>query len=332
MRSRPMRLLPLWLGRDGDTLYWKNGADYATATVVDSQAGMFGVGLQLDTALNDIDGCFLLTFERSRRLQRHAERAGDGGRRFEFVGHIRFPMPLSEGVTAAFSLASAVTFPNALSESLTAADSLVAGLVMSAVLSESLTAAFTPTVAAVFASSLAEGITAAFVPTVAATFASALSEGLTAAAAQTVAAIFANALTESVTAADSDGAVATFSNALAESAVAGAVLVDQLISGTTYNEVLSENIVASVSYAFVDAPSPLSGIAADETAEFLTSRPINLEAVAVDNKIAKAQFRATSGAIPFATGPGIDRGGLNWLDDSTASWEPAWSRSPPMGR
>lgn len=56
----------------------------------------------------------------------------------------------------------------------------------------------------------------------------------------------------------------------------------------------------------------LSGISADETAEFLTSRPVNLEAVAVDNKIAKAQFRATSGAIPSGTGPGIDRGGINW--------------------
>jgi hypothetical protein len=253
----PNAALPLWLGRDGDTLYWKNGADYATATVVDSQAGMFGVGLQLDTALNDIDGCFLLTFERvavyNDTLSEPVTATDASSSSAIFVS------PLSEGVTAAFSLSTSIIFPNALSESVAAADSLVAGLVMSAVLSESLTAAFTPTVAAVFASSLAEGITAAFVPTVAATFASALSEDLTATAAQTVAAIFANALTESVTAADSDGVVATFSNALAESAVAGAVLVDQLISGTTYNEMVSVNIVASGSYAFVGEVKAFDG-------------------------------------------------------------------------
>jgi hypothetical protein len=56
----------------------------------------------------------------------------------------------------------------------------------------------------------------------------------------------------------------------------------------------------------------LSGITADETAEFRQSYPVNLEAVAVDNKIAKAQFRMTSGAEPLATGPGIDRGAYFW--------------------
>lgn len=58
--------------------------------------------------------------------------------------------------------------------------------------------------------------------------------------------------------------------------------------------------------------SLISGITADETAEFRVSRPVNLETVAVDNKIATAQFRMTSGAVPFATGPGIDRGGIAW--------------------
>jgi hypothetical protein len=56
----------------------------------------------------------------------------------------------------------------------------------------------------------------------------------------------------------------------------------------------------------------LSGITADETAEFKMSRPVNLEVVPVDNKIAKAQFRMTAGALPFATGPGVDRGGILW--------------------
>jgi hypothetical protein len=56
----------------------------------------------------------------------------------------------------------------------------------------------------------------------------------------------------------------------------------------------------------------ISGIVADGTAEFGTSYPLNLEIVAVDNRISKGQFRATAGAIPFANGPGVDRGGINW--------------------
>jgi hypothetical protein len=57
----------------------------------------------------------------------------------------------------------------------------------------------------------------------------------------------------------------------------------------------------------------LNGLLADNTAEFLQSYPVNLEVVPVDNKIASAQFRATSGTVPFAAGPGVDRGGINWL-------------------
>jgi hypothetical protein len=55
-----------------------------------------------------------------------------------------------------------------------------------------------------------------------------------------------------------------------------------------------------------------SGITTDETGEFRTSYPLNLEIVPTNNKIAEAQFRGTSGAIPFATGPGVDRGGIVW--------------------
>lgn len=58
----------------------------------------------------------------------------------------------------------------------------------------------------------------------------------------------------------------------------------------------------------------ISGIVADSTAEFGISYPVNLEIVAVDNRIAKAQFRAPSGAIPVANGPGIDRGAITWND------------------
>lgn len=56
----------------------------------------------------------------------------------------------------------------------------------------------------------------------------------------------------------------------------------------------------------------VSGIITDGTAEFGSSYPINLEIVPVDNKIAAAQFRATSGATSLSTGPGIDRGGIAW--------------------
>jgi hypothetical protein len=56
----------------------------------------------------------------------------------------------------------------------------------------------------------------------------------------------------------------------------------------------------------------VSGIVADNSAEFLQSYPTNLEVVPTDNKIAAAQFRGTSGALSIATGPGTDRGGINW--------------------
>lgn len=54
----------------------------------------------------------------------------------------------------------------------------------------------------------------------------------------------------------------------------------------------------------------LSGIVADETAEFRTTYPLNLEPMAVPNFIAAGQLRATAGAVGFVSGPGIDRGGV----------------------
>jgi len=56
----------------------------------------------------------------------------------------------------------------------------------------------------------------------------------------------------------------------------------------------------------------LSGVVSDGLAEFRTSYPLNLEPVAVPNKIAAGQLRATAGVIPVATGPGIDRGGSDF--------------------
>lgn len=60
-------------------------------------------------------------------------------------------------------------------------------------------------------------------------------------------------------------------------------------------------------------PIPLlSGIIADEQAEFKTSYPLNLEPIAVDNKLARGQLRATAGAVGVSEGPGVDRGGIVW--------------------
>lgn len=56
----------------------------------------------------------------------------------------------------------------------------------------------------------------------------------------------------------------------------------------------------------------LGGMVANNQAEFVESVPLNLEPVAVDNKIASGQFRAPAGLIPHWTGPGDDRGGINW--------------------
>lgn len=56
----------------------------------------------------------------------------------------------------------------------------------------------------------------------------------------------------------------------------------------------------------------LGGMVANSQAEFVESVPLNLEPVAVDNKIASGQFRAPAGLIPHWTGPGDDRGGINW--------------------
>lgn len=60
----------------------------------------------------------------------------------------------------------------------------------------------------------------------------------------------------------------------------------------------------------------LGGYVAGPRAEFVASPPINLEPVvfAVNNGIAEGQFRAMAGCVPYATGPGVDRGGVLWND------------------
>jgi hypothetical protein len=55
----------------------------------------------------------------------------------------------------------------------------------------------------------------------------------------------------------------------------------------------------------------LSGVSA-KGAEWVQRPPLNLEPVPVDSGISKGQFVGAAGAVPYATGPGIDRGGIYW--------------------
>lgn len=54
----------------------------------------------------------------------------------------------------------------------------------------------------------------------------------------------------------------------------------------------------------------LSGIIANERAEFAVSYPVNLEPVVVDSGISKGQLRSAIGAVTWAQGVGPDRGGI----------------------
>ncbi len=47
---------------------------------------------------------------------------------------------------------------------------------------------------------------------------------------------------------------------------------------------------------------------------FAASYPINLEPRALDSGVSKGQLVSTRGALSKGTGPGIDRGGINWND------------------
>lgn len=56
----------------------------------------------------------------------------------------------------------------------------------------------------------------------------------------------------------------------------------------------------------------LGGMVANNQAEFVESVPLNLEPIAIDNKISTGQFRAPIGMVSYASGPGEDRGAINW--------------------
>lgn len=56
----------------------------------------------------------------------------------------------------------------------------------------------------------------------------------------------------------------------------------------------------------------LSGMATDEAGDFRTALSRNMIPVPKDNAISKGYFRPADGIAEFGTGPGPDRGGINW--------------------
>lgn len=56
----------------------------------------------------------------------------------------------------------------------------------------------------------------------------------------------------------------------------------------------------------------LSGIYTDESPDFRSSYPHNLIPVPVEQGISKGYLRPADGIVSFGSGPGTDRGGINW--------------------
>lgn len=58
----------------------------------------------------------------------------------------------------------------------------------------------------------------------------------------------------------------------------------------------------------------LNGIYTSETGDFRVSYPLNLVPVPLTNGISSGYLRPSDGIVSYGTGPGIDRGGINWND------------------
>lgn len=56
----------------------------------------------------------------------------------------------------------------------------------------------------------------------------------------------------------------------------------------------------------------LNGVYTDAVADFRTSYPINMVPVPKEQGISNGYLRPADGVVQFGTGPGVDRGGINW--------------------
>ncbi|MFA6064022.1 MAG: packaged DNA stabilization protein [Gallionella sp.] len=56
----------------------------------------------------------------------------------------------------------------------------------------------------------------------------------------------------------------------------------------------------------------LKGVYTDGSADFRVSYPVNMEPVALPQGVSSGYLRPVDGIVQFGTGPGIDRGGINW--------------------
>lgn len=58
----------------------------------------------------------------------------------------------------------------------------------------------------------------------------------------------------------------------------------------------------------------LAGAVASKRADWIVSLSVNLEPIPSESGISKGYIRSTAGAVTKGTGPGTDRGGINWND------------------
>lgn len=56
----------------------------------------------------------------------------------------------------------------------------------------------------------------------------------------------------------------------------------------------------------------LSGTFADVSPDYRTSYPRNLVPVPKDTGVSEGYLRPADGIVALGTGPGVDRGGINW--------------------
>ena len=59
----------------------------------------------------------------------------------------------------------------------------------------------------------------------------------------------------------------------------------------------------------------LNGVYTDENSDFRTSYPRNMVPVPQNQGISTGYLRPTEGVVQFGTGPGVDRGAINWNDE-----------------